>query len=98
TLFRSSGNPEANSGSVGPLDATGKFDATAFAFTPSTPGEYAFKGHYLGDAANPRYTASDGPCEPLTVVDANINITPATATNPVNTNHTLTITVNALNG
>ena len=31
-------------------------------------------------------------------VDANIQITPATATNPVGTNHMLTITVNALNG
>jgi hypothetical protein len=31
-------------------------------------------------------------------VDANINITPAQAENPVNTNHVLTITVNAING
>src|SRR6185295_4086369 len=31
-------------------------------------------------------------------VDANIQITPATATNPLNTNHVLTITVNALGG
>src|SRR6185295_10357378 len=31
-------------------------------------------------------------------VDANIQITPATATNAVGTNHVLTITVNALNG
>src|SRR5262249_6827380 len=31
-------------------------------------------------------------------VDANINITPATATNPVGSNHVLTITVNALGG
>src|SRR5262249_39481575 len=33
-----------------------------------------------------------------TWVDANIHITPAAATNAVNTNHTLTITVNAVNG
>jgi hypothetical protein len=33
-----------------------------------------------------------------TFVNANINITPATATNPVGTNHVLTITVNAING
>ena len=33
-----------------------------------------------------------------TWVNANIQITPATATNPVGTNHVLTITVNALNG
>ena len=31
-------------------------------------------------------------------VDANIQITPATATNPTNTNHVLTITVNAVGG
>ena len=31
-------------------------------------------------------------------VNANIQITPATATNPVGTNHVLTITVNAING
>ena len=31
-------------------------------------------------------------------MDANIQITPATATNAVNTNHVLTITVNALGG
>ena len=31
-------------------------------------------------------------------VNANIQITPATATNPVGTNHVLTITVNALGG
>ena len=31
-------------------------------------------------------------------MNANIQITPATATNAVNTNHVLTITVNALNG
>src|SRR5262249_34543578 len=33
-----------------------------------------------------------------TWVNANIQITPATATNPVGTTHVLTITVNALNG
>src|SRR5262249_32966856 len=31
-------------------------------------------------------------------VDANIQITPSNATNPIGTNHVLTITVNALNG
>jgi hypothetical protein len=31
-------------------------------------------------------------------VDANINITPSSANNPVGTNHVLTITVNAING
>ena len=33
-----------------------------------------------------------------TFVNANIQITPANATNPIGTNHVLTITVNALNG
>src|SRR5262249_47517682 len=40
---------------------------------------------------------SSGPAS-QTWVDANIQITPATATNAVNTNHTLTITVNAVGG
>jgi hypothetical protein len=94
-----SGAPAANSGNVGPLvpasGSTSTFDATAFNFTVNSPGFFAFKAHYLGDAI---YTASDGPCEPLRVVDANIQITPANATNPVGTNHVLTITVNALGG
>jgi hypothetical protein len=89
------GNPAVNSGSIGPLDAAGTFDATGFAFTVNAAGSRAFKAHYEGD---PTYLASDGPCEPLRVVDANIQITPATADNPVATNHVLTITVNAING
>ena len=42
-----------------------------------------------------RRTAADAV---KTFVDANIQITPATATNPVGTNHVLTITVNAIGG
>ena len=38
------------------------------------------------------------PCEPLQVVDANIQITPATATNAVGTNHTLTCHINVNDG
>src|SRR5262249_8044642 len=67
------------------------FDATGFNFTVNVAGARAFLAHYPGDAT---YVASDGPCEPLQVVDANIQITPATATNPVGTNHTLTGHVN----
>jgi hypothetical protein len=89
------GAPATNSGSVGPLNASGEFDATGFAFTVNSAGQRSFKAHYLGDAT---YLASDGPCEPLNVVDANIQITPANATNPVGTNHVLTITVNAVGG
>ncbi|MDP9334422.1 MAG: Ig-like domain-containing protein [Actinomycetota bacterium] len=85
----------SNSGSVGPLNASGNYDATGFSFTPLTAGHFAFKAHYLGA---PPYLGSDGPCEPLTVVDANIQITPPLATNRVGTNHTLTGHVNVNNG
>src|SRR5262245_10414517 len=81
-----SGAPVQNSGSLGPLVAGGgsssTFDATTFTFTVNSPGMRAFKAHYAGDSL---YAASDGACEPLAVVDANIQISPATANNPVNT-------------
>src|SRR5262249_5288003 len=54
----------------------------------------AFQARYLGDPANPVYAPSTGACEPLTVVDANIQISPATATNRVGQAHTLTGHVN----
>src|SRR5262249_1611930 len=43
---------------------------------------------------------SDGGCEPLSVVDANIQISPLTATNPVGSSHVLTghVNVNAGTG
>ena len=44
------GAPAANSGSVGPLDGTGHFDATGFAFTVNAAGFRAFRAHYEGDA------------------------------------------------
>ena len=84
-----------NSGSVGPLDAAGQFDATGFAFTVNTAGQRAFQAHYEGDAT---YAGSTGACEPLTVVDANIQITPATATNRVGDTHTFTAHVNVNDG
>src|SRR5262249_50133417 len=91
-----------NSGSIGPLVAGGAgpppfstFDATGFSFTVNNPGQFAFRAHYEGDAT---YLPSDGPCEPLQVVDANIQITPQQATNQVNTNHTLTGHVNVNDG
>jgi hypothetical protein len=94
------GPPQSNSGSIGPLVAGGgfvsTFDATGFAFGPlNTAGLFAFKGHYEG--AGP-YAASVGACEPLNVVDANIQITPAMATNPVGTNHTLHCHINVNDG
>jgi len=73
------------------LVSGGTVDATNFPQTPAAAGFFGFRAHYLGDA---RYTASDGACEPLTVVDANIQLTPGTATNPVGTNHVLTCHVN----
>ena len=68
-----SGTPAANSGNV-TLDANGLADSTAFARGPLGAGTYAFRAHYLGDAT---YNPSDGPCEPLRVVDANIQIGPS---------------------
>ena len=43
-----------NSGSVGPLNAAGQFDATGFAFTVNTAGQRAFQAHYEGDATYTR--------------------------------------------
>ena len=88
------GAPAVNSGSIGPLNG-GQFDAVGFAFTNNSAGSRAFRAHYEGDAT---YISSDGACEPLAVVDANIQITPVTDANTVGTNHVLTITVNALGG
>ena len=67
-----SGAPAVIGGPFG-LDAAGQVDATGFAFTVNTAGSRAFRAHYLGD---PTYVGSDGACEPLRVVDANIQITP----------------------
>ena len=84
-----SGAPAQNSGPVGPLNASGQFDATGFAFTVNTTGARAFRAHYLGD---PTYAASDGACEPLQVVGAKITIAPD-ATNEVGAPHTFTVTL-----
>src|SRR5262249_24679138 len=88
------GSPVA-SGSAG-LDASGNFNATGFPQGPLAAGHYSFQATYTGDGT---YNASPAAtCEPLTVVDANIQITPANATNPLNTNHTLTGHVNVNDG
>jgi hypothetical protein len=65
----------------------GQVDATTFPQGPLAVGLYGFKAHYLGDPPNGLYTASDGPCEPLAVVDARISISP-NGVNPVGTTHT----------
>ena len=54
--------------------AGGTVDAAGFAQGPLTLGVYAFRAHYLGDAGNASFMPSDGPCEPLRVVAANILI------------------------
>src|SRR6266542_4596133 len=77
------------------LDAGGNFDDTAFAFTPASAGLFAFRAHYDGDT---NFTVADSPCEPLNVVDANIQITPATDTDEINDTHTLTGHVNINDG
>jgi uncharacterized repeat protein (TIGR01451 family) len=89
-----SGTPASNSGNLA-LAANGTVDATGFAKGPLAAGLYGFRAHYLGSGA---FLASDGPCEPLRVVDANIQITPASAVNPTSTNHTLTGHVNVNDG
>jgi uncharacterized repeat protein (TIGR01451 family) len=89
-----SGTPASNSGNLA-LGANGQVDATGFAKGPLAAGLYGFKAHYLGNGA---FLPSDGPCEPLRVVDANIQITPASAVNPISTNHTLTGHVNVNDG
>jgi hypothetical protein len=88
------GAAAANSGSVGPLDGSGQFDATAFSFQVNNAGARSFLAHYEGDAT---YLPSTGACEPLQVVDANIQITP-TATNHVGDTHTFTAHVNVNDG
>ncbi len=77
------------------LDAAGNFDDTTFAFTVSAAGLRSFRAHYNGDD---NFTVADSPCEPLNVVDANIQITPATDTDEVNDIHTLTGHVNINDG
>src|SRR6266542_1619439 len=73
----------------------GAFDDTGFAFTPASAGLFAFRAHYNGDG---NFTVADSPCEPLNVVDANIQITPATDTDEINDTHTLTGHVNINDG
>jgi uncharacterized repeat protein (TIGR01451 family) len=94
TNITCSGAPASNSGNIA-LAANGTVDATGFAKGPLAIGLYGFRAHYLGSGA---FLPSDGPCEPLHVVDANLQITPASAANPISTNHTLTGHVNVNEG
>ena len=88
-----SGAATANSGNLA-LNAAGQVDATGFSFTVNSAGSRSFRAHYLGDGT---YAPSDGPCEPLSIVDANIQITP-NGVNRVGTPHTFTGHVNVNNG
>ncbi len=61
-------------------------------------GKYCWRVAYAGDSVYNPGAHTDASSECFTVVDANILITPGTATNAVGTNHVLTITVNAFGG
>jgi hypothetical protein len=89
-----SGAPAQNSGSLGPLDGSGQFDATGFAFTVNTVGARAFRAHYEGDT---NYLPADGPCEPLQVINARIRIA-NNGTNAINAQHTFTCTIEVETG
>jgi hypothetical protein len=88
------GSPTVSSSST-TLVPDGTVDVIAFTRTPTTAGTFAFQARYSGDAM---YAASTGPCEPLTVVDATIQIAPSTATNDVNGSQLLTGHVNINSG
>ena len=88
------GEPAATSAAVA-VGSGGTLEAQSFPQGPLPVGSYGFRAHFLGDLA---YAPSDGPCEPLQVVDANIRIAPPSKDNPVGTIHVLTITVNAVGG
>src|SRR5256886_5615072 len=64
TLFRSCTGTSVGSGTV-TLDASGVAHPSA-SQGPLSAGSYSFIAHYNGD---PNYTATDSPCEPLTVTD-----------------------------
>jgi len=84
-----SGNP-ADAASTDALDANGQ----ALNVHPEGPlpvGLYSYQATYPGDGG---FGASPGACESLRVVDANIQISPQNATNPVGANHTLIGQVN----
>jgi hypothetical protein len=68
---------------------------SGFAQGPLPAGEFSYKANYEGGGP---YAPSVGACEPLKVVDANIQITPEKATNPVGAKHKLTCHINVNDG
>src|SRR2546426_227956 len=77
------------------LDASGVANPSA-SQGPLSAGSYSFIAHYNGDL---NYTATDSPCEPLTVTgSADLSITKTDNPDPVNAGATLTYTVTVTNG
>src|SRR5256884_9093412 len=77
------------------LDASGVAHPSA-SQGPLSAGSYSFIAHYNGDL---NYTATDSPCEPLTVTgSADLSITKTANPDPVNAGATLTYTVTVTNG
>jgi len=87
------GTPQSTSSPIAVTN--GQAEATSFAQGPLAAGLYSFKAHYLGDVSG--NSTSDGPCEPLQVVDANIQIAP-NGVNRVGAPHTFTGHVNVNDG
>ena len=67
------GTPNSTSGTF--ALSSGAVDATTFTQGPLNAGSYSFQAHYAGDS---NYTATDSPCEPLTIN----KVTPAISTTP----------------
>src|SRR5262249_31319842 len=67
------------------------------AVAKTAPGWYCFRAEYSGDSNYPA-SKDSSTNECFQVVDANIQITPGSATNPTGSNHVLTITVDAVGG
>jgi hypothetical protein len=87
-----------------PCTTTGGTGSCQITLTSPTVGVTTVSAHTtvsVGGTTVTRHTDGTGANSPPAVkrwVDANIQITPANATNPVGTNHVLTITVNAFGG
>src|SRR5256886_9935487 len=86
TLFRSCTGTSVGSGTV-TLDASGVAHPSA-SQGPLSAGSYSFIAHYNGDL---NYTATDSPCEPLTVTA----LTPTALTEIHDASHTPVVTVPA---
>ncbi len=86
--------PTSSTSAAIPL-VNGFADGTSFAQGPLAAGQYSFLAHYSGDN---NYNPSTASCEPFTIVDASIVLSPLAATNAVGANHVITVTVNQNDG